>query len=334
MKRVTDDLAGRFGINKRLAAISVKTFKRSKLQLVLEAEEKMDIITKSDYSKIGLENLKHFYRIFHQEISFFYQNELLRHAIHPLIQQWEVAEPVNLPVEFALFSDEAGVTFQKNKQFVGQWGHPHLDQMKGSVFFELLNVLYNKGSDDWLMTMHAAAVTLGNKAVCFSAHAGGGKTTLSTLMQLAGYQLVSDDFVAFGYPDPLIHTFPVAMSIKQGAWQMLERTAPVGSLSFQERYFSQEKGTFVYHEPLHQASLQRLYPSSDVVFVKYDKDVPFRWKQLSRANGLRELLPQVWLSPGPDKAEKFMEWVSKTRFYALTYHDNERAIEAIQRLFT
>ena len=73
----------------------------------------------------------------------------------------------------------------------------------------------------WIASLHAAAVSRGDHGVLIPAIGGSGKTTLAAYLVAQGYCLVNDDMVVLRETDMKFAAAPMAMSIKAGAWPLL-----------------------------------------------------------------------------------------------------------------
>jgi len=56
-------------------------------------------------------------------------------------------------------------------------------------------------------------------------------------------------------------------------------------------------------------------------------------KTLGQAESLSMLLEETWTSPTPVNAQRFLDWYSNITCYQLTYSNNDKAIQAIAKLF-
>ena len=106
------------------------------------------------------------------------------------------------------------------------WKQDETHLLKGMAFLQILNAVYEKDDKDWMAVIHASAVSNGSKTIIFTASSGSGKSTIAALLQKEGFALVSDDFVAIGSLSQHVFPFPVALSIKEGAMDILAGLYP------------------------------------------------------------------------------------------------------------
>lgn len=274
----------------------------------------------------------HHYKIGRKYISFSFQNHGLEHYLHPLICHLECGESDWVSHHFELFLLNEQVVFRLNGEVRGQWAESESHLVKGMVFMHLINVMHEKSDADWLMTVHASAITNGRKTILFAAPPGNGKTTMAALLQARGYRLISDDFVPIDRDSFCAHPFPIAMSVKTGSVDVLSPVFP--SLEkLPENVVSPEK-TVRFLAPAKDLDVAgSIFPVNDFVFIEYNPSVVFSWEKPGLLQGIKLLLDQAWVSPGDENAEAFMNAILRKSFYKLTYSDNEKALETITNLF-
>jgi hypothetical protein len=202
--------------------------------------------------------------------------------------------------------------------------------VKGNIFVELINVLHDKIDDDWLMTVHASAISNGRKTILFSAAAGSGKTTIAALLQARGYQLISDDFVPIDQDSFRAYPFPIAMSVKEGSLDLLTSHYPV----LEDKplnYINPEKS--VRYLPVENIRMKMIFPVKEFIFIKYDSTVDFIMEKLDPVKAIQQLLDEAWILPSPENVLVFFNKIVQASFFQLNYSNNEKALEAITQLF-
>ena len=274
----------------------------------------------------------HYYQLGNCVIQFSYETSLFEYWIHPLISHFETkAASDNMPL-FELFEYQKQIAFRYNGEVMGLWAQDETQFVKGKIFMFFINLMHGKTADDWLMTVHASAITDGKKTILFTAKPGKGKTTFASLLQSHGYQLISDDFVPVDRHAGNAYPFPIAISVKQGSVELLkpvypelEETKPV--------YLSAEKIVH-YISPLnHKEVINEIHPVHALIFIEYNSSIDFQLEQIEPLPILKTLLDQVWVTPIQENASKFLDQIFQISFYNLTYSDNEKAMDAIKNLF-
>ena len=274
----------------------------------------------------------HSYLLGDKHVTFAFESRLFEHYIHPLISHLETGAVTGASPLFELFAHEQQVVFRFNGEVKGVWTLDETHLMKGLIFMVLINVMHGKTDSNWLMTVHASAITNKKKTILFSAPPGHGKTTIAALMQSKGYELISDDFVPIDNSIFNAWPFPIAMSVKQGSMEVLTPHFPVLDEK-KSTYISPEKSVR-YLAPVDKLSSSKAaFPVHELVFIEYNTSIDFRFEKLDPIKGLKLLLDQAWIVPAPDNAMRLLELVPRISFFNLTYSDTEKALDAIAELF-
>jgi len=274
----------------------------------------------------------HRYLFGNSPIEFSYESDLFESYLHPLICHLATEEiKENLP-HFELFAYDEKIIFRLNGEIKGAWGYDETHLVKGLIFMHLVNVMFDKTDDFWLMTVHASAITNGKKSILFSAGPGSGKTTMAAMLQNKGFRMVSDDFVPIDRHSFHAWPFPIAMSVKEGSMDLLTPIypdlveKPINQISTEKsvRYIFPDDQTEAVYES---------FPVKEYVFIKYDPTVEFEWKKLDLTKAAALLLDQSWVSPINETANILLDQLSQWSFYELTYSNNQKALDTITNLF-
>lgn len=274
----------------------------------------------------------HRYRLGNQLIAFSYETRIFEYYLHPLISHFETSEENKEMPLFELFASQDRIVFRFNGEVKGSWTKDETHLVKGLIFMFLINVMHDKTDNDWLMTVHASAITNGKKTILFSAGPGNGKTTIAALLQSRGYRLISDDFVPIDRHSCHAYPFPIAMSVKEGSMNLLASLFPTLDQK-PLNYISPEKSVRYLPPNLDPAITKEVFPVKEFIFIKYDNSVDFILEKLDPVKAIKLLLDQAWVTPTPGNAELLFNWILQVSFYQLTYSNNQRALDAINNLF-
>jgi hypothetical protein len=308
------------------------------IRMNIQKMNQMEMVPTQNKSATDLNNFTfnpystHRYKLGDQIITFSYESLAFEYYIHPLIVHLETAEAAAECPVFELFAYQGSIVFRFNGEVQGNWGPDETHLVKGLIFMILINVMYQKTTDDWLMTVHASAITNGKKTILFSAAPGNGKTTMAALLQSKGYQLISDDFVPIDRNMLHAYPFPIAMSVKEGSMDLLASHFPTLAQK-PLNVISSEKSVRYLASGYHPDFTKNIFPVHDFIFIKYDKSVDFTLEKLDPFKGIRLLLDQSWVAPFRGNAEIFFDRIIHKSFYQLSYSNNEKALEAITNLF-
>lgn len=307
---------------------------------ILQGIERYNTIEVSDairteYLNDQLTSKKHYpqrkYGLGNWVVSIAYENQIFENYIHPLISHLELGPETQQDFDFEIISNKSNIILKRESRILGAYGIEETNLLKGKIFFEMANIIHGITENEWLMTVHASAITNEKKTILFSAAPGGGKTTIAALLLRNGFRLVSDDFVPV---DRLLmaYSFPVALSVKEGSLQTLLPYYP--ELSEKPSFdVSPEKRVRYVSELINLKKQTDKFPINEVVFVQYDKNIPCRMKRLNRTKGLMKFLEQTYVTPEPACVEILLNWAFKANFYELIYSDNLKAISKASKLF-
>ncbi len=245
--------------------------------------------------------------------------------LNPIISHLHSEKENDPAFHFEVFIYEGKIVFRE--KFTDNSSIQPADQ----IFQQLANKLFDKSDKDWLLKAHASAVTNRKKTILFSGSSGSGKTTLAALLLQKGFELVSDDLVLLD-KKAQAYGFPSAMSVKKGAIKTLLSIYPELA-DKKEIQISPEKKVRYLNTNSDKTKTDNIYPTNEVVFVKYDPKIDFKLTKLTCSKGIRAYLEQAYITPDPKCAETFLDWAVNASFYNLTYSKPDLAMDAMLKLF-
>lgn len=273
---------------------------------------------------------KYSYNMVNRIIEFSYETSWLENYIHPMIKHLETKDELHDKSRFELFTYKDWIILRVDNILKGSWTKDQSEFVKGRIFVELINVLHNKKESDWLMTVHASAISDGNKTILFSAAPGSGKTTIAALLQAKGYQIISDDFVPIEQSSFKAYPLPIAMSVKEGSMELLRSHYPELETNPLITVNSKKK---IKYLPVDTKVMNMIFPVNEFVFIKYDNSVDIQLKKIEPVDALIKLFDEAWIPPAPENVAVFLDKILNASFYNLTYSNNQKAMEAINQLF-
>ena len=95
--------------------------------------------------------------------------------------------------------------------------------MQGKFIMQLLCTIHDKEEKDWISTFHGSTITDGNSSILFVGESGKGKSTLCALLTANGFDLLADDVSPLLSHNKCIYHNPSAISIKEGAINVLQQ---------------------------------------------------------------------------------------------------------------
>ena len=194
----------------------------------------------------------------------------------------------------------------------------------------IINESHHKKESDWIGTFHGSTVTDNQTSILFIGTSGSGKSTISSLLVANGYYLLADDVSPMLADNKAIYYNPNGISIKEGAANVLRPiikdfdTLPVVD-------FNRSKGPLRYHSCTKPP--KNYYPCKSVILVNYKIDTETELKEISIDEILETLIPESWFSHNEKNAQSFLNWLSATKFYKLTYSENNTMLDLISKVF-
>lgn len=139
------------------------------------------------------------------------------------------------------------------------------------------------------LSLHAAVVERGGRAVILPAPPGSGKSTLCAALVHRGWRLLSDELTLVGLDDGRVHPLVRPVSLKNRSIEIISAFAPESQ--FCEPTHDTLKGT-VAHMRVPTPHVQRMHESALpawIVFPRWEADAPAVLSERDRADTALEL---------------------------------------------
>ncbi len=267
---------------------------------------------------------KHNYQYNNKSFSITYGSAFLESYIHLPLAHLESSDTLEVALTLEVFPFENSYILRVNGMTKNCLSAEEPGQVKRLLYIELVNFFYNKQSSDWLSFLHASALKKNNEALILTATGGSGKSSLAGLLQLDGFEFLSDDFVPIDCKNKKSYPFPAALCVKNDAIALLESKGLAFTLN------PAKKTAYARSTQMHIQT--KACKMSKVVFVKYNPHVDFVFEPLSTLDALYLFLQEAWVGNDMKRAKKFINWFSKLSFYKLEYGNNYKAIEVLTKL--
>jgi hypothetical protein len=271
------------------------------------------------------------YLIGNMTIRFKFGSEWLMSCFHPAMAHLE-SDFLSSDQLFEVFELNDLLIFRHNGEVSDVFSVENSHYLRGAVSQKLYGVIYGVDDQDWMVTLHSAAISDGRSAIIFPAQAGSGKSTLSAILQAHGYTILSDDFNAINRKNGFAYRLPLAISVKEGSLNTLIPFYPELAEIIPEKAAT---GKVVRYLPVenNKPGLQAAFPVKAFVFVKYSEAEPFVFEEVDKREAIQTLLAETWVKPDPDNVAQFFNWIDNISFYRLQYSDYLDAVNAISHLF-
>jgi hypothetical protein len=266
----------------------------------------------------------HQYKHLNKVISITYGSAFLQNYIHLPLAHLETVGSGKPSLLLEVFPFEGRFVLRINGVGGQCFSAQEPGQIKRLLYIELVNFFYNKQSSNWLSFVHASALKKNDEALILAAPGGSGKSTLAGLLQLNGFEFLSDDFVPIDSRSQKAFPFPAALCEKNEAIALLVAKG-------MEFTANPVKNT-AYAKPLHNLAQAKACKTSKVVFVKYNPHAELIFETIPTLDALHLFLQEAWVGDDMKRAKKFINWFSKLSFYKLEYGNNDKAIEVLTGL--
>lgn len=274
--------------------------------------------------------VKH-YKLHTKTVAVYYDSEAVLSLIHPAIAHLAVTpgKPV-VHARFDIYLDNDSLCLFKDAQLVRRVPKLEYHHIQGQFILQLLCTLHDKVETDWIGSFHGSTISDGQASLLLVGQSGKGKSTLSALLATHGFDLVADDISPLLSEDQCIYYNPLALSIKAGAFAVLQPfISHFDALATVQ--LNSHKGAIKY-VPCPQPNKSH-YPCKALVLVQYSPGADTLLAPVSLKTALETLIPESWLSSNAMQAKQFMAWLDSLTFYQLTYSDTQSVIKKMRSLF-
>lgn len=189
---------------------------------------------------------------------------------------------------------------------------------------------------DFLISVHSAALSMGNGCIMFPGNCGVGKTTLSAALIRAGFIHYTDDTVILDRKTRKVIPAPVSLRIKEGSWDLVQEMFP-GSLSISVHYTCDKRrlrylvpsvGKFV-------STPRDAEPVKALIFPQYSPETGTGIKSIPKIEAFRKIQECGYdVGPGLDRfrVDELLDWIKGIDCYEMTIDDLNEAIPVIRRI--
>ena len=309
-------------------ALKLATDITQQLEAASTVEENIPITPASYDTSLAL--ISKYYRAVNFTFQIKAQHKGLLQYVHPALAHLECENSPNNQIEFYISENADGLHLFLNQQHCGSFAKKNYHLLQGRFIMLLLGALHQQRDEDWMASFHASTIAKNGKAVMLTGASGKGKSTLTALLAFNGFEFVSDDVTGMLYPNREVYSYPAAISIKAGAFEVLKPIIP--ELSQQPLAENHPKGQVKFLPVAAQTPAN--YPCNDIVLVHYHPTpVKAQLKPIPTVKALETLIPDTWISPKPEHARAFLDWLPGLKTFELHYHHNADAINLMENLF-
>ncbi|MCD8443543.1 hypothetical protein [Tenacibaculum finnmarkense] len=263
-----------------------------------------------------------------------YLSDYEKYLVHPKFAHLEIDKPsetLNETHHYKVYSTEKHISFSIDNNIIDTWEVNEVHYFQGKFSMKIVEHIHRKEEAEWLGVFHASAISNGKESMLFLGDSGNGKSTSLALLQANDFTCLADDFVPIDAQKKHIYSFPSAISIKKNSLPALLPIYP--ELETSAEYNFERLGKIVRYLVPNNTDYQQHLPCKALIFIKYEKDSDLQVDKIYKLKAFEQLVPDSWLSPIAENADKFMDWFEKLPCYQLTYSDNKKMIDTVHKIF-
>ncbi|MBE7691407.1 hypothetical protein [Tenacibaculum finnmarkense] len=262
-----------------------------------------------------------------------YLSDYEKYLVHPKFAHLEIEKPSETKEthHYRVYSNEKHISFSIDNNIIDTWVLNEVHYFQGKFSMKIVEHIHRKEEAEWLGVFHASAISNGKESMLFLGDSGNGKSTSLALLQAKDFTCLADDFVPIDAEKKHIYSFPSAISIKKNSLPTLLPMYP--ELETSAEYNFERLGKIVRYLVPNNTDYQQHLPCKALIFIKYEKDSDLQVDKISKLKAFEQLVPDSWLSPIAENADKFMDWFEKLPCYQLTYSDNKKMIDTVHTIF-
>ena len=189
---------------------------------------------------------------------------------------------------------------------------------------------------NYLIAIHAAAISNGKECVVLPAKSGNGKSTLTGALIGSGLQYCTDELVLLKRQTHTVQAVPVGIALKPGSWPLLKSFHP--ELEDLPVFLRPDGKHARYLLPEKQAlsnDTARCYTVHSLVFPVYNPEHTTNLNRISSADALCRLAEAGYDMEGGLDRERVTElvgWIGGINCYELHVNDLQEAVSRIAEL--
>lgn len=258
-----------------------------------------------------------------------YGSDSLWEAAGPLLAHLTIGSEASARYSIDLAAVEGGFRVWRNGHGIAR------NASRDGALFALHREILAVGCDrEWLVALHAAAISDGKQSIVLAGPGGTGKSTLTAALLKSGLVYLSDDVVPLERESRTAVPVPVSLNLKPGSLPVLERYYP--GIEALPGYSAGGVTVHFLPPPGFAANPPRgNYPVKHVVFPKYEAGARTEIRAIGGVEALRRLIDGESLLRRPWSAEavgELVSWIASVRAYTLIYENLEEAAACVRDL--
>ncbi|WP_353779892.1 hypothetical protein [Winogradskyella sp. 3972H.M.0a.05] len=262
-----------------------------------------------------------------------YASDKVKLLIHPLLEHLCIkSEFTPSTIVFSIDHLDNKLSLYQDDELIIQYPQRDYHMIQGKFAMLLINFLHHKYEEDWIGTFHGSTISDGKKAVLLVGNSGSGKSTFAALSMHNGYKLVADDISALLSENLNIYSYPAGISIKEGSYNVLKDYFSDLD-TYNTHNLNPSKGKIRYL-PSRDYIDKHCYSCNTILWINYRDGEKTNLEIIPKEEVLKFLIPESWLSPKPDNAKRFLDWLETIDCYKITYSNNKDVGDILKEVFS
>jgi hypothetical protein len=248
--------------------------------------------------------------------------------IHAVLGHRECSSVTETSDLFEVLVDESDYCLKKNGFEVARENSPH--SLRHALVYEAAKASYP--DSQWLIFLHAGAVSDGKRSILMPGLPGCGKSTLTASLALEGFYYVCEDIAPITRNPWSVASVQTRICLREGGLIALKQKYPdLETVRGGRRWGRQLR---YLTPPTIEKDLTRV-PVHCIIFPEYTPEAALQLIPISSEEKLARLLQTgAWFSEPQDeeRIKELLAWIEATPGYQIRYHNSEEAIVSIKRL--